>query len=276
MRGRREEELIFRSPTAQGLGTTIRAWRRQRGMSVTALAVAAGFDKNGRSYISRIEHGHIRQLAEGRLECIAAALHLPIADLILHRLPDEQGEPPAPGLEEAIIGAQALLHACTERSFDWARLQVVLAQLHVERAAASQLMHVKYAALTQAQFCIACALPIFTACKTPRSFEEATQLGQSIESLLEALVIPGGQALLKRCESGSLDWARVQILRAKFFSERARVLPDQIARRALTEAQQAVEAALPVFTRRQAQRSLTEASQLYQEIITDIQQIDGL
>jgi transcriptional regulator with XRE-family HTH domain len=244
-------------------------------MSVTDLAVAAGLDKKGRGYISRVEHGSIRSLAEGRLACIAAALQVSISDLVQHRMPEAQGELPAHDLEEAVIGARALLSECVERSFDWARLQLLLARLHVQRAAASQVMSVRYNALSEARICLACALPVFTANKTPRSFAEATQLAQNIADLLESLIIPGSLALLQRCAPGSLDWARIQVLRAKFFSERALVLPDQTARAVLAEAQCAIEAALPIFTRLQAQRSLSEASRLYQEIISDIQQLDG-
>ena len=64
MRGRRERELEPRFPSEGWLGITIRAWRRFRGFTVTDLAVQAGFGKNGRGYISKIEHHQIKRLGE--------------------------------------------------------------------------------------------------------------------------------------------------------------------------------------------------------------------
>jgi transcriptional regulator with XRE-family HTH domain len=275
MRGRREEELSSRSPADNGLGTAIRAWRRFRGMTVTDLAVQAGFGKNGRGYISRIEHSQIRHLGEERLDRIAAALQLQRADLLLHRLPETYGETPAHDLDEAIIGGKALLSRCVEQSFDWARLHLLLAKLYRERAATSHMMVAKYTALIDAQQCIECALRVFTANTAPLSFQEATRLGREIDDVLETSITTGSAALMKRCPPQSPDWARIQMLLAKFYCERAAVLGGPAAKTALADAQQCIEAALPIFAQRSTQRSLKEARQLYQEIQQAIRQVEG-
>jgi transcriptional regulator with XRE-family HTH domain len=273
MRGRKEEELASHSLPENGLGTTIRAWRRFRGMTVTDLAVQAGFGKNNRGYISRIEHGQIRRLGEERLNCIAAALHLERADLLLHRMPEVHEGAPVQDLDDAIIGGKALLKECEEQSFDWARIQLLLAKLYREHANASHTTVAKYAALTEAQHCIECSLRVFTVSTAPRSFQEAMQLGQEIGEVLDASIIVGSKALLKRCPPQSLDWARIQLLLAKFYCEHAVVLQDLEAVTALTEAQHCIEAAVPIFTQRKGYHSLKEARQLYQEITSTLTQL---
>jgi transcriptional regulator with XRE-family HTH domain len=87
MRGRREETLGDAGQGVSVLGATIRAWRRHRGMSVTDLAVAAGFDASGRGYISKLEHGHIRRAADVRIERVARALGVSSIDLLIGVLP---------------------------------------------------------------------------------------------------------------------------------------------------------------------------------------------
>ena len=212
MRGRREEELVSHSPSENELGTAIRAWRRFRGMTVTELAVQAGFGNTGRGYISRIEHGHIRHLGGDRLQRIAAVLQLQSIDLLLHRLPEAHEETPIHDLDEAIIGGKALLKGCNERSFDWARVQLLLAKLYHEQAAMLQTIAAKHTALTHAQLYIERCLLVFTEDATPRSFQEATLLGREIADLLDATIIAGCQAFLKRCPPRSIDWARIQLL----------------------------------------------------------------
>ncbi len=266
MRGRREEELVVQPAARNGLGAAIRAWRRFRGMSVTDLAVRAGFGHNGRGYISRIEHSQIRHLGEERLERIAAALQLQRADLLLHRLPEAHAHAPVQDLDEAIIGGWALLNTCMEKSFDWARMQLLLTKLYCERAAAAYTTVARHAALAEAQSCLKGALLVFTLEKTPQSFREVTQLRREIGDILEASLVHGSKALLKRCSSQSLDWARIQVLLAKFYYERATAFQGSEARTALTEAQRCLKAAFPVFTRKQARRSLSEAQRLYREI----------
>ncbi len=274
MRGRREKELVSHSPAENELGTAIRAWRRFRGLSVTELAIAAGFGINGRGYISRIEHSQIRHLGEERLNRIAAALELQSADLLLHRMPEAPDDAPTRDLDDAIIGGKALLKKCTEQSFDWARIQLLLAKLYRERAAASRLLLAKYTAFTEAQHCIECALLVFTASAAPQSFQEATQLGREIGEILEITLITGSLALLKRCPPQSLDWARIHVLLAKCYRERTTALEGQAARTALTEAQRCIKAALSVFTQKRAQRNAKEATQLQKEIVHAIEQLD--
>jgi transcriptional regulator with XRE-family HTH domain len=87
MRGRKEEALDEDGQIPSRLGETIRAWRRYYGLSVTDLAVKAGFEKNGRSYISKIEHGYINRLSDIRLDRIAEALNLSSSELRSYQLP---------------------------------------------------------------------------------------------------------------------------------------------------------------------------------------------
>ncbi len=276
MRGRREEELASHSPAENGLGTAIRAWRRFRGLTVTDLAVQAGFGKNGRGYISRIEHSQIRHLGDERLKRIATALQLQNADLLLHRMPEVQKEASAHDLDEAIMCGKALLYVCREKSFDWARMQLLLAKLYQERAAASQTTVAKHTALIDAQHCIECSFLVFTVNTTPQSFQEAMQIGREIDAVLDASIIAGSIALLKRCLPQSLDWARVQLLLARSYCKRAKMLQGLAAQTALTRAQHCIGVALPIFTQKQAQRSLKEARQLSEEIMDAIKQMDAL
>lgn len=89
-RGRKEEELGTDGREVSELGSTIRAWRKCRGLSVTELAVAAGFGETGRSYISQIEHGHIIGIAGKRLQAIALALEISLEVLSEFRLPPDE------------------------------------------------------------------------------------------------------------------------------------------------------------------------------------------
>jgi transcriptional regulator with XRE-family HTH domain len=276
MRGRREEELIAPSPSENGLGITIRAWRHFRGLTVTDLAIQAGFGKNGRGYISRIEHSQIRHLGEERLKRIAAVLQLQSIDLLLHRMPEASEETLTHDLDDAIIGGRALLKRCREKSFDWARVQLLLAKLYCELATTSQTTSAKHTALIQAQRCIESSLLVFTADTAPQSFPEATRLRQEIRAVLDASILTGCTAFLKRCSPQSLDWARIHVLLAKFHREQADVSQGQVARDALIKAQQCIEVALSIFTQKGAQRNVKEASQLYQEITHAILQMDEL
>jgi transcriptional regulator with XRE-family HTH domain len=276
MRGRREEELSSHLSTANGLGIAIRAWSRYRGMSVTELAMRAGFGKSGRGYISRLERGQIRHPHEDNLDNIAAALYLSSADLHQHRMPETHREVPARDLEEAIIGAKALLALRTEPSLELALLHVRLAKLLYERAVTSSLIAVQYAALTEASDTVGHALRVLAEQTTSPGYQEATRLDQDINELLKALIVAGCQAFVKRYPPQSLEWARVQVLLAKRYEECATFLQDQAARDVLTRALQCIEAALPVFTREQAQQSWEEANVLYQAIAQTIAQIDRL
>jgi tetratricopeptide (TPR) repeat protein/transcriptional regulator with XRE-family HTH domain len=73
------------------LGATVRAWRKHRGLTVTALAVQAALGSNGRGYISQIEHGRIRHPHDGHLGRIAEALGVTSSDLLLGRRPGSTG-----------------------------------------------------------------------------------------------------------------------------------------------------------------------------------------
>src|SRR5216683_2021521 len=134
MRGRREEELTSHSPAENGLGTAIRAWRHFRGMTVTELAIAAGFGKNGRGYISKIEHSQIRHLGEEPLASIAQALNLSQGDLQQGRLPEMQEEPVLDKgtLDDAIAGCKAWLRVYRQddKLLDCARTYFKLAELY--------------------------------------------------------------------------------------------------------------------------------------------------
>ena len=87
MRGRRERELDPHSSSENGVGVTIRAWRHFRGMTVTELALQAGFGNTGRGYISKIEHQQIKRLGEEQLVAIAHALGITPLDLQQNHLP---------------------------------------------------------------------------------------------------------------------------------------------------------------------------------------------
>ncbi|GER89784.1 hypothetical protein KDW_39460 [Dictyobacter vulcani] len=275
MRGRKEEALTSRSSPENELGTVIRAWRHVRGLSVTDLAVAAGFGKNGRGYISRIEHGQIRHLGEERLLRLANALHLQRTDLLLHRMPEMHEKVPMDDLDAAILGGKILLKTCTEQSFDWARLQLLLARLYCERAdTLCSTTAAKHTALIEAHQCIERALQVFTAHTARKSFEEATQLGREIDKLLYASIIESCLSFIQRCPPQSLDCARFHMLHAQWYRKRATSLPGFTPQAALIEAQQCLETAIAIFTQKQAQNHLQKARQLHQEIMLAIQQVD--
>lgn len=276
MRGRKERELASHLSGENGLGTTIRAWRRFHGLTVTELAERSGFGKNGRGYISKIEHGQIRHLGEERLNRIAAALKVQSADLLLHHMPETHAEAPIYDLDEAIIGGKALLKKCAEQPFDRARIQLLLAKLYSERAASALTTAQKHAALTEAQQCIESALRVFTTKTAPKSFQEATQLGHAIGEALDDSIVDCCAALMKRCPPQSLDRARIQLMLARFHYERAAALQDTEAKSLLIEAQQFIEAAQPIFAQKKATRNLKETKELSREIQFAIKEIEVL
>jgi len=81
-RGRKESELEFETSGANALGEAVRTWRRRRGLTVTELAILAGFGPSGRSYVSKVEHGAIRRLGAARLRAIAESLQIRLEDLL--------------------------------------------------------------------------------------------------------------------------------------------------------------------------------------------------
>src|SRR6266700_2547726 len=111
VRGRREKELEPPVPSEGSMGVTIRAWRRFRGLTVTDLATQAGFGKNGRGYISKIEHQQIKRLGDEQIASIAQALSLTPTDLQQGRMPQAQASllPDKDTLDNAILGCKAWL-----------------------------------------------------------------------------------------------------------------------------------------------------------------------
>jgi transcriptional regulator with XRE-family HTH domain len=85
-RGRKEAELGVDTPKPSNIGDALRRWRHLRGLTVTELAVQAGFGLSGRSYISKIEHGAIRHIGESKLQAILQALAIRAEDLHLGQL----------------------------------------------------------------------------------------------------------------------------------------------------------------------------------------------
>lgn len=73
-RGRKEREIDSAALPISPLGATIRALRRKQGLSLTDLAQRAGLHSSGRSYLSKIEHGHITRLGQRQLGRLADAL----------------------------------------------------------------------------------------------------------------------------------------------------------------------------------------------------------
>jgi transcriptional regulator with XRE-family HTH domain len=274
MRGRREVELTTHSATENGLGKSIRAWRHFLSMSVTDLAVHAGFGKNGRGYISKIEHGQIHHLSDEHLERIAKALNLQSVDLLLHRMPESDAETLVYDLDAAIIGGSVVLKVCAKESSEWVLMHLMLAKLYCERAAAAQTVAMKDASLIKAQHCLKYARLVFTANTAPEHFQEAIQLSQEIDEILDASIITGCLALLKRCDPQSLGWACIQMQLAKRYCRRSRVLQGLAARSVLTKAQECIEAAWPIFTQEQAQSWLKEANQLSEKVEKLIKWID--
>ena len=111
MPGRREEEL---ETGVSPLGAAVRAWRRYRGLSVTDLALRAGFGESGRGYISKIEHGKIVRIGMKRLAKIADALEISPTELQAYYLPPQQANrsaqvsaPQLPGHEPSHVSLLA-------------------------------------------------------------------------------------------------------------------------------------------------------------------------
>src|SRR5215469_2212361 len=115
MRGRKEVQLGQDGHAVTRLGATIRAWRRARGLSITRLAEEAGFGVESRGYISRIEHGVIREVGEERLQRLAQALGIAQADLRNGYLPEGHGEEPAKKTLAAVGGRNSAENAVLSR-----------------------------------------------------------------------------------------------------------------------------------------------------------------
>lgn len=204
VRGRRERELEPYISLEDSLGVTIRAWRHFRGLTVTKLAVRAGFGKNGRGYISKVEHNLIKRLSGEFLAAIAQALDLSPIDLQQSHKPERQ-ERQIPGkdtLDDAIVGCQAWLriYSQDENCLDYARTHFKLAELFWERMSHAEGKTERGLFLLDALHSINQALPLFA--------EEALDLYEKAQSMRSAIeremylkdlddAIAGCSALLK-------------------------------------------------------------------------------
>lgn len=276
MRGRKEKELVTHLPSESGLGNTIRSWRRFRGLSVTELALRAGFGKNGRGYISKIEHQQIKRLGEEQLVAIARALGLTVADLQQHRLPanPEKQFPDKATLDEAIIGCHAWLQLYSQDThpLDYARTRLKLAELCWQRITLTEASEERRSILMNALQSIEQALQIFRDEKALTSYAEAQRIHSAIEkeSQMQALddAIAGCHALFKvhRREEQELDWARTHTRLAQLYRDRASHSEKSEERSALLgKALFCIDQALPIF-RWHAPASYTEAQRLRQDV----------
>lgn len=271
VRGRREKELGLQQPLEVRLGSTIRAWRHYHGLTVTELAVRAGFGKNGRGYISKIEHNQIKRLSEESLVAIAQALDLAQTDLQQGRMPEtrESQVTSKDVIDEAIAGCKALLKVYRHDNslLDSARIHFNLAELSWLRMKLAERREEHDLYLAEAFQSIDQALPLFRE-EAPDSYEEALRLRSIIqkEVYLKDLenAITGCKALLKVSwqEDRPLDWARTHTRLAQLYRERA-THSDQVEERRgwLAKALQSIDQALPLFHER-APISYTLAQQM--------------
>ncbi len=87
------------NPLLRTIGLTIRALRRERGLSQEQLAALANID---RSYMSSVERG-LRNVSVLNVARIAAALDVPVRDLLGPREVVRPGAPAAPP-RRAVVG----------------------------------------------------------------------------------------------------------------------------------------------------------------------------
>lgn len=276
MRGRRERALAAPFPSENNLGATIRAWRHFRKMTVTDLAIAAGFGKNGRGYISKIEHNLIKRLGEESLIAIARALNLAQSDLHQRRLPDMQEDvrPDKGMLDEAIAGCQAWLrvYGQDDRRLDCARTYLNLAQLYWERTALTEGRHERGTLLSGALEHIRQALPLFRE-RAPNSYQEAQQMRSTIEKAIRLAdledAIAGCHALLRMYsqQTRSLDWARTHTRLAQLYWDRLSSTDQAEERRNfILKALQSLDLALPIFEK-DASISYVEMQQMRMDLV---------
>jgi transcriptional regulator with XRE-family HTH domain len=257
VRGRREKELTPHFSSEGGLGVTIRSWRRFRGMTVTDLAVQAGFGKNGRGYISKIEHQQIKRLGEEQLVAIAQALGLTQIDLQQNRMPERQESqlPDKETLDDATLGCKAWLRIYNQhdKRLDCARTHFKLAELYWERILLAEAREERGKFLMDALDSIDQALPIFRE-EAPGSYQEAQHMRSAIKKKLHIQdlddAIAGCQALFKvhRQEKQALDWARTHARLAQLYWDRATQSEKAEERyELLGKALQSIDQALPIF-----------------------------
>ncbi len=257
MRGRRERELEPHFASEESLGATIRAWRHFRRMSVTELAVAAGFGTNGRGYISKIEHQQIKRLGEEQFAAIAQALDLTQVDLQQSRMPEtpESWFPDKETLDDAIAGCQAWLKVYnqTDKRLDCARTYLKLAELYWERMRLAEGRKERGLFLSGALHSVEQALPLFHD-KAPASYEQAQRMHALIAREIQIKdlddAIAGCKALLKVSsqEKKPLDWARTHARLAQLYWDRTTHTEQAEERQALfIKALQSIDQALPLF-----------------------------
>jgi transcriptional regulator with XRE-family HTH domain len=230
-------------------------------MSVTDLAIRAGFGNTGRGYISKVEHQQIKSLGEETLGEIARALGLSPSELRQGTLPAAREMPTASKetLDEAIAGCQAWLKLYArpdndaERRLDCARTCFRLAELCRERMRLAPGREEGRTLLAEALQNIELALEFFGQEATD-SFQKAHRLHLIIkrEIFLRDLddAIAGCQALLtiSHPEAHPLDWARTQTRLAQLYWDRA--LQSELTEERhsfLEKALQSIDQALPLF-----------------------------
>jgi transcriptional regulator with XRE-family HTH domain len=257
MRGRKERELELPVSFESTLGAAIRAWRRYRGLSVTDLAMRAGFGHNGRGYISKIEHNQIKRLGNEAITSIAQALNLSPLDLQQLRLPEIQGNQKLDKdtLDDAIIGCEAWLRVYSQddRPLDCARTYLKLAELYWERLALAEGKRERERLLADALQSINQALPLFYV-QAPDSYEQALNMRSLIEKTIFVKdlddAIAGCKALLKiyAQEKKTLDWARTHTKLAQLYWDRSKYTEKGEEQSGLfVQALQSLDQALPFF-----------------------------
>lgn len=277
VRGRRERELEPHRAAEDSLGATLRAWRHVRGLSVTELAVRAGFGPNGRGYISKIEHGHIQRLSGPAQAALAHALDLSPLDLQQRRLPAEREHalPAKETLDDAIAGCRAWLrlYRQDDKRLDSARTHFKLAELYWARLAHADGQTERGTLLDAALQSINQALALFST-EAPDSSEQAQHLRRAIERAIVLTdlddAITGCNALLtvSSQEQNALDWARTQIKLAQLYWDRTTSTESPQERSGFFAlALQSIDQALPIF-QQHAPVSYTEAQHMRQQMET--------
>ena len=276
MRGRRERELDPHSSSENGVGVTIRAWRHFRGMTVTELALQAGFGNTGRGYISKIEHQQIKRLGEEQLVAIAHALGITPLDLQQNHLPKTQQSHvlDKATVDDAILGCKALLRVYQGddgKHLDTARIRLKLAELYLARIPLTETREERGQLLADALHRLDEALPIFQK-EAPGAYQEAQHMRSRIEKkrymndLDDAIAGCNALFLVHRQEEHPLDWARTHVRLAQLYWDRA-TQSEQVEERSrwLEEALRSIDLALPLF-RGYAPVSYTQAQRMRQDV----------
>ena len=290
MRGRKEIELEPILEQENQFGATIRAWRRYRGLSVTDLAMAAGFGKNGRGYISKIERNQIKHLGEEQLNRIAKALNVTSATLTLYHVPDEKDKHAAKIiskvlLDEAIKGCIAWLdlYSQEEKPLDWARTHFELAKLYRGCANLSENAEEREQFLNEALRNIDLAINDFEKYNAPGSKEDAIIVREELQGTLQSAkrakildeAIKGTRSLLEihNQEERSLDQARniarLYLRLAELHQDRAQLLENmEEKQKLLNDAIKYVDLAINDFEKNDVPGSLKDAQVIRSKLET--------